>query len=82
MHTVSYTDTRNGFSGLMEMAARDREPILITRNGEATVMLSSDPYASMEETLHILPPPANAEKIGQGLADYAAGKLQLGELCD
>ena len=81
MHTVSYTDARNGFSGLMEMAARDREPILITRNGEATVvMLSSDEYISMEETLHILSTPANAEK--KGLADYAAGKLQLGELCD
>ncbi len=83
MHTISYTDARNGFSGLMEMATRDREPILITRNGKATVvMLASDEYASMEETLHLLSTPANAEKIRQGLADYAAGNIQPGELCD
>jgi antitoxin YefM len=83
MQTVSYTEARNGLAGLMESAVRDREPITITRNGSGTVVLiAAEEYAAMEETLHLLSTPANAECIRQGLADYAAGKLQDGELCD
>lgn len=83
MQTVSYTEARNQLAGLMATATRDREPIMITRNGEGTVvLLSSEEYSAMQETLHLLSTPANAEAIRQGLADYEAGKLQPGELCD
>ena len=83
MQTVSYTEARNGLAGLMEAAVRDREPITITRNGEGTVvLLAAEEYAAMEETLHLLSTPANAERIRQGLADYEAGRLRSGELCD
>lgn len=83
MQTISYTDARNGFAGLMEAATRDREPITITRNGEGTVViLAAEEYAAMQETLHLLSTPANAERIRQGLADFAAGNIQKGELCD
>ena len=83
MKTVTYTEARNQLAGLMESATRNREPITITRNGAGTVvMLASEEFAAMEETLHLLSTPANAELIRQGLDDYAAGKIQPGELCD
>ena len=83
MQTVSYTEARDGLAKLIETAKRDREPITITQNGgSAVVLLASEEYAAMEETLHLLSTPANAECIREGLADYAAGKLQPGELCD
>ena len=83
MQTISYTEARNSLAGLMETAARDREPITITRNGEGVVvLLAAEEYAAMEETLHLLSTPANAERIRQGLADYAAGRLKSGKLCD
>lgn len=83
MQTISYTEARNGFAGLMEAATRNREPITITRNGAGTVViLAAEEYAAMEETLHLLSTPANAERIRQGLADFGAGKLKSGELCD
>lgn len=83
MRTVSYTEARNQFAGLIESVTRNREPVTITRNGEGTVvLLAADEFAAMEATLHLLSTPANAERIRQGLADYAAGKLQAGELCD
>lgn len=83
MVTISYTEARNSLAGLLEAATRDREPITITRNGEGTVvLLAAEEYAAMEETLHLLSTPANAERIRQGLADYAAGNLQPGDLCD
>ena len=83
MQTISYTEARNRLAGLMDTANRDREPITITRNGEGTVvMLAAEEYAAMEETLHLLSTPANAERIRQGLEDYAAGKAKPGKLCD
>ena len=83
MQTISYTDARNRLASLLERASRDREPITITRNGAGTVvLLAAEEYAAMEETLHLLSTPANAERIREGLADYAAGNLKEGELCD
>ena len=64
MQTVSYTDARNQLARLMDTTVRDREPITITRNGEGkVVMISADEFAAMEETLHLLSTPANAERI-------------------
>jgi antitoxin YefM len=83
MQTVSYTEARDGLADLLDTANRDREPITITRNGSGSVvLLASGEYAAMEETLHLLSTPSNAERIRQGLADHAAGKIQPGELCD
>ena len=83
MQTVSYTEARDGLADLIDTANRDREPITITRNGSGSVvLLASEEYAAMEETLHLLSTPANAERIREGLADHAAGKIQPGELCD
>lgn len=81
--TVSCTEARNQLAGLMERATQDREPIGITRNGvAAAVLIDAEEFAAMEATLHLLSTPANAERIRQGLADDAKGKLQAGELCD
>ena len=83
MTTISYTEARNRLAGLMEDVRRDREPVTITRNGEGVaVLLAAEEYAAMEETLHLLSTPANAERIRRGLADFAAGRLQEGSLCD
>jgi antitoxin YefM len=83
MQTISYTEARNRLSGLIEEATRNREPVTITRNGSASVvLLDAEEYAAMEATLHLLSTPANAERIRKGLADYAAGKLKPGKLCD
>lgn len=83
MQSISYTEARNGLAGLMDSASRDRKPILITRNGAGTVvLLAAEEFAAMEETLHLLSTPANAERVRQGMADYRAGKLRPGKLCD
>ncbi|MGC3992075.1 MAG: type II toxin-antitoxin system Phd/YefM family antitoxin [Chthoniobacteraceae bacterium] len=83
MQTVNYTEARNQLASLMEMAARDREPITITRNGAGkVVMLAIEEYEAMETTLHLYSTKANATQIQQSLEDYAAGKIQPGELCD
>jgi antitoxin YefM len=83
MQTINYTEARNQLSGLMETASRNREPITITRNGAGVVvMLAIEEYEAMETTLHLHSTRANAAQIQQSLVDYAAGKIQSGELCD
>ncbi|CAN5911214.1 hypothetical protein BH11VER1_BH11VER1_13660 [soil metagenome] len=83
MQTISYTDARNQLAGLMDTASQDREPITITRNGAGkVVLLAIEEYEAMETTLHLHSTRANATQINQSLADYAAGKIQTGELCD
>jgi antitoxin YefM len=83
MLTINYTDARNQLAGLMETASRDREPITITRNGAGkVVLLAIEEYEAMETTLHLHSTRANANQIQQSLEDYAAGKIQSGELCD
>ena len=83
MQTITYTDARNQLAGLMEAASRDREPITITRNGAGkVVLLAIEEYEAIETTLHLHSTRANANQIQQSLADYEAGKIQPGELCD
>ncbi len=83
MQTISYTDARNQLAGLMDTASRDREPIIITRNGAGkVVLLAIEEYEAMETTLHLFSTRANASQIQQSLADYSAGRVQTGELCD
>jgi antitoxin YefM len=83
MHTVSYTDARNQLAGLMDTASRDREPIIITRNGAGkAVLLAMEEYEAMTATLHLFSTQANAHQIEQSLKDYAAGKAKPRKLCD
>ena len=68
---------------MIETASRDREPIIITRNGAGkVVLLAIEEYEAMETTLHLHSTRANASQIQQSLTDYAEGKIQTGDLCD
>lgn len=83
MKTVSYTEARNHLAGLIEDAQDNREPITITRNGKASVvMVAEEEYSSMQETLHLLSTPANAERLRESIAQAKSGDITNGELCD
>ena len=77
MKTVSYTDARNQLASLMEAANADREPVAITRNGAASVVLvDAAEYAAMAETFHLLASPRNADRLRKGLAEFKSGKFK------
>ena len=76
MTTISYTNARNNLASVMKQATEDRKPVTITRSGhEPVVLLSMEEYESMEETLHLLSSPANAERLRRGLADFEKGNF-------
>ena len=49
---------------------------------EQDVLLTPDQCDTSAETRHLLSTPANAERINQGLRDYANEALHPGELCN
>jgi antitoxin YefM len=77
MKTISYTEARNQLASLMESANEDREPVTITRNGSAAVVLvDAGEYSMMVETMHLLSSPANAQRLAKGIQEFSEGKFK------
>ena len=76
MGYVSYTELRQNLRKHLDSVCESRAPLVVTRqNGEPVVMLSLAEYESLEETLHLLRDPANAERLLRSVKEAEAGKL-------
>lgn len=77
MQTVTYSEARDNLKVVLDKAAADRAPVMITRQrGENVVLISASEWAGMEKTLHLMASPANAYHLMGGTARLDAG---LGE---
>ncbi len=75
MDAVTYTTARANLASTMNRVCEDHEPIIITRNGEqSVVMLSLEDYKSLEETSYLLRSPANAKRLIAAMEQLNAGK--------
>jgi antitoxin YefM len=71
---LTYSDTRANLKEVMDRVVEDRTPVIITRQkAEAVVMVSLADWNAMEETLHLLSTPANAEDLRASIAELNAG---------
>jgi antitoxin YefM len=76
MAYVSYTELRQNLKRHLDSVCDSRAPLVVTRqNGEPVVMMSLAEYESLEETLHLLRDPANAERLLQSIAEAEAAQL-------
>jgi antitoxin YefM len=76
MDTISYSELRQKLKARMDKVCADHAPLLVTRqNGEPVVMMSLTEYESLEETLHLLSNPVNADRLLRSIAQADAGKL-------
>lgn len=75
MDAMTYTTVRANLASTMDRVCDDHEALIITRNGEqSVVMLSLEDYKSLEETAYLLRTPANAKRLLSAAAQLAAGK--------
>ncbi|TXH17373.1 MAG: type II toxin-antitoxin system prevent-host-death family antitoxin [Gammaproteobacteria bacterium] len=75
MDAITYTAARANLANTMDRVCNDHEALIITRNGEqSVVMLSLEDFKALEETAHLLRTPANARRLLSAVAQLNAGK--------
>jgi antitoxin YefM len=74
MDAITYSAARANLAKTMDRVCDDHEPLIITRNGEqSVVMLSLEDYKSLEETAFLLRSPSNAKRLLSAVTQLAAG---------
>jgi antitoxin YefM len=74
MGAISYSTTRADLASTMDRVCEDHEPLIITGNGQpSVVMLSLEDFKALEETAYLLRSPTNAPPPALGHAP--AGSL-------
>lgn len=75
MDAITYTAARANLASTMDRVCNDHEALIITRNGEqSVVMLSLEDFKSLEETAYLLRSPANAKRLLAAVEALGSGK--------
>jgi antitoxin YefM len=81
MDAITYSAARANLAKTMDRVCEDHEPVIITRNGEqSVVMLSLDDFKALEETAYLLRSPANVRRLLSSVTQLAQGKGKVREL--
>jgi antitoxin YefM len=74
MNVISYTDTRERLKDVMDRVVENHEPVVISRQkAESVVMVSLADWQAIEETMHLLSTPANAQRLKSSIDELNAG---------
>jgi antitoxin YefM len=83
MDAITYSAARANLASTMDRVCDDHAPVIITRNGEqSVVMLSLEDFQALEETAHLLRSPANARRLLSAVAQLTAGRGKSRKLCE
>ena len=64
MGYVGYTNLRQNLAEYLDKVLESHAPVTVTRQGKGdVVLLSAEEFAGMEETIHLMRSPANAERL-------------------
>ncbi len=75
MDAITYSAARANLASTMDRVCNDHEALIITRNGEqSVVMLSLEDFQALEETAYLLSNPANAKRLISAAAQLSAGQ--------
>jgi antitoxin YefM len=83
MDVLTYSDVRANLKDVMDRVVEDRTQIVVTRQkAEPVVMVSLADWNAMEETMHLLSTPRNAERLRASMRQLHAGKGTERDLVD
>lgn len=83
MDAISYSAARANLAATMNRVCEDHEPLIITRNGQqSVVMLSLEDFTALEETSYLLRSPANAKRLMTAIEQLTSGKGAERELAE
>ena len=75
MDAITYTTARANLASAMDRVCNDHEALIITRNGEqSVVMLSLEDFKALEETAYLVRTPSNARRLLSAATQLGAGK--------
>ncbi|HVZ43512.1 MAG TPA: type II toxin-antitoxin system prevent-host-death family antitoxin [Ramlibacter sp.] len=81
MDAISYTSARANLAKTMKRVCDDHEAVIITRNGEeSVVMLGLEDFKALEETAYLLRSPANARRLLAAMQTLESGKGKVRKL--
>ena len=67
MHTFTASQARASLYRLIDEAAINHEPVVITGKRNNAVLVSAEDWASIQETIYLLSVPGMRESIQEGL---------------
>ncbi|WP_417829791.1 type II toxin-antitoxin system Phd/YefM family antitoxin [Thalassospira sp.] len=75
MRALPYSRARQSLAEVMKAANADHTPFHVTqKSGDDVVIISKADFDAMEETMHLLSSPANAQRLNDSIAELEAGK--------
>jgi len=81
MDAVTYSSARANLASTMNRVCNDHEALIITRNGDqSVVMLSLEDYNALQETAYLLRNPTNAQRLLSAMGQLNAGQGSEREL--
>jgi antitoxin YefM len=76
MNAITYTAARENLASTMDQVCLDRDPVIITRKREqSVVMISLEDYEALEETAYLLRSPANAKRLIESIEAAEQGNV-------
>jgi len=83
MRAIPYDLAQANLEKTIDQVCDDRDPVIITRgNNRSVVLISLEEYGSLEETAHLLRSPKNAQILMESIEQLEQDKGLEKELVD
>ena len=74
--TVSYTNARQNFKSVLDLACKNSQPVLIRRrNGGNAILISEEDYRSLDESAYLNSSPTNKKHLQKSLQELKTKKV-------
>lgn len=83
MEITTYSNFRQNLKAFMDSVFDSKSPLFVTRsNGEDVVVISKEEYNGMQETMHLISSPRNAQRLKESIEEFEKGGGEIKELID